>query len=193
VLRRLNVDAAALQVAPRITDLLRVSSGGLSAVLDAMRFSSDSDVLLFLEKFDSVPAGDRRNVPWEAIALAADVSPSHLLGGIILAMQAQSANAVKMIAISNHPRILKKRVEFAQLPGGHRDRDALDQALGFLPTAKGPTFINKVNVSKEQALEEAEEGEIVVDADVDHLFPSVSNMQTRVNMIRSGLLGPGEE
>ena len=51
--------------------------------------------------------------------------------------------SVKIITLSSHPQIAAARVAYGLLPAGHRDRNALDMALGFLPQPKGPTFIGK--------------------------------------------------
>jgi hypothetical protein len=73
---------------------------------------------------------DREKLSIEAIALAAKLDIRHLWGEIMLAMREHSVNSVKVIAVANHPEVIKRRVEFAQLPGGFRDRDALDTMLG---------------------------------------------------------------
>ncbi|HTF69011.1 MAG TPA: hypothetical protein VK638_40660, partial [Edaphobacter sp.] len=140
-LRRLGVTELQVKATPDISTLLKQAKGGLTATLEAMRFSRDLNVITFLEKYDEIPERDRKSLPWEAIAVAASVEPTYLLGGAILALQAYSANIVKIIALSHHPEMISKRVEFGRLPGGGRDRDALDTALGFLPTPKGSTFI----------------------------------------------------
>jgi hypothetical protein len=37
-----------------------------------------------------------------------------------------------VIAMSHYPEVLKKRIEYAKLPGGWRDRDALDKLVWSL-------------------------------------------------------------
>jgi hypothetical protein len=39
----------------------------------------------------------------------------------------------KTIAMSQYPDVLQKRIEYAMLPSGWRDRDAIDKLLGVLP------------------------------------------------------------
>lgn len=185
-LKRLGVDEAALRAAPDITSLLKQTVGGLKAALAAMRFSRDESVVEFLEKYDGVPDRDRKALSWEAIALAAEVEPALLLGSAILAIQAHSANAVKIIALSNHPEITRKRVEFGKLAGGVRDRDALDTALGFLPQAKGSTFIINPGAKVEPKGDAEEEED-----DLDHLFPSLSETQEKLLPLKARLLEAG--
>ena len=179
-MRRLGVTETQIQTAPQITGILRQSYGGLPTVMQAMRFSDDTNIVAFLKKYDEIPTGDAQRLPWEAVMVAADVDPTYLLGAVMLAVQNHSANTVKMIALSNHSRVMRKRVAFAQLPGGHRDRDALDTILGALPSPKGPTFIGSLTINKKPELDESEDG----DADVDHLFPSSGEVQNRLIDIR---------
>ena len=116
----------------------------MKGVLNAMRFSTQDEVIAaFLKKYDSIPEGDRQRVPWEAVAIAARLDIRQLTGSILFAMQAASASMVKVIALSSHPLITKARITYGQLPGGDKDRNAIDTALGFLPSPKGPTFIGK--------------------------------------------------
>jgi len=180
-MRRLGVTEAQLQTCPQITGILRQSYGGLPTVMQAMRFSEDEHIAKFFQKYDEIPLGDAMRLPWEAVMLAAGVDPTYLLGAVMLAVQNHSANTVKMIALSNHSRVMRKRIAYAQLPGGHRDRDALDTILGALPSPKGPTFIGSLTINKPKAeLEEGEEHE----SDVDHLFPSSGDIQTRLIELR---------
>lgn len=177
----------------QITPLLKMAEGGLTATLAAMRFSNDLAVISFLEKYDAISERDRKSLSWEAIAIAAEVDTAHLLGGAIMALQTASSNMVKIIALSNHPKITQARVNFGLLPGGERDRAALDSALGFLPTPKGSTFIINPQgggkaVDDDDEDDESSDGK---ERDLDHLFPSLSKTQetlvpTTARMLESG-------
>ncbi len=202
-LKRLGVDVLALRSAPEITPLLKNAQGGLKAVLGAMRFTvEDPSIAAFLEKYDSVPAGDRERVSWEAIALAAGVDLRVFLGSIMLALQSQAVNTVKIIAMTNHPKITAARVKYGLLPSGEKDRTALDTAMGFLPSPKGPTFIGKAvfgSNSKSSAPvipdEEEDEDGGFVDADnvdIEKLFPSSNTMQQKLIPIRQKMLEGGK-
>lgn len=184
-LRRLGVSEAQLLAAPDISSLLKKAKGGLKATLAAMRFSADDSVMAFLAAYDEVPERDRISVPWEAVALSVDVGLAALLGGAVLALQTHSANVVKIIAMSNHPSITSARVQFGQLPGGERDRTALDTGLGFLPTAKGNTFIFNREKADAKDEEDEEEG---TGADLEHLFPNVSKVQDRLVPMRQRMI-----
>ena len=209
-LKRLGVDTLALRSAPEITPLLKNAQGGLKAVLGAMRFTAeDPSIAAFLEKYDSVPAGDRERVSWEAIALAAGVDLRVFLGSIMLALQSQAVNTVKIIAMTNHPKITAARVKYGLLPSGEKDRTALDTAMGFLPSPKGPTFIGKaIFGSGNQTMnaqgagkgnsseDEGEEGNIINvnpdEIDQEYLFPDSREMQEKLIPIRQRMLEDGK-
>ena len=131
-LRKLGVSADQLASATQITPLLKGTRGGLKAVLEAMRFSQDPVAQSFLAKHDSLGVWARQNTCWEAIALAAGIDLLHLLGAALVAWREHTMTAGKVIAISYYPEVVKKRIECAKLPGGWRDRDALDKLLGLL-------------------------------------------------------------
>jgi len=131
-LRKLGVSADQLASATKITPLLR-AGGGLKAVLVAMRFSRDPVVKCFLEKRDSLGVWARENTPWEAIGLAAGIDLIRLLGAALLARWERSMTVGELIAICNAPEVMKKRVKYALLPGGWRDRDALEKLVLRLP------------------------------------------------------------
>lgn len=165
-----------------------------------MRFAceEDEDIRAFLETYDSIAPSDQPHVPWEAVALAANVKVKHLVGAIYLATKNYCANTSMLIAISNHPGLTKKRVEYGLLPNGERDRQALDIMVGAQPTAKGPTFINKAVFGSSQANtgeddddeEQAAPMMITTDDDLDSVFPPSHAMQEKLVPIRQRLLNP---
>jgi hypothetical protein len=205
-LKRLGVDVVALRSAPEITPLLKNAEGGLKAVLGAMRFCADDpSISAFLEKYDSTPSGDREKLSWEAIALAAGVDLRVFLGSAMLALQSQAVNMVKIIAMTNHPRITKARVKYGLLPSGEKDRTALDTAMGFLPSPKGPTFIGKAvfggggggqsggsapaEVDDDEPEEEYIEAENI---DLEKFFPSSNTIQQKLIPVRQKMLKDGK-
>ena len=74
----------------------------------------------------------RQNTPWEAIAIAAGVDLPYLLGAALLAWREQTMTVGKVIAVCSLPEVVKKRIEYAKLPGGWRDRDFLHKLVGVL-------------------------------------------------------------
>ena len=101
-LQRLRVSEEALATAPAITPLLKKAEGGLKQVLAAMRFAPDEVITAFLRKYDSIPVGDRERLPMEAIALAAGIDIHHLMGSIMMALQAQYAVCLEALPDNLH-------------------------------------------------------------------------------------------
>lgn len=201
-IKRLKVKPEQLAKCPPISIMIKETiKGGFEAALRAMRFAaSDDDTIdAFLEKYDSIPASDQERVPWEAVALAANVDINHLLGAIQFAVQAESINRVKFISLSEYPEIIQKMVDFAKLPGGEKDRMAFHQALGFIPSPKiTSTFIGKaVFGSSAPAPSELEEApkpsSFSMDDNLENLFPSATNVQNKLIPIRQKLLDSGNE
>lgn len=176
-----------LESAPEIASLLRQSKGGIKAAIQALRFSPDPTAVQFLSKYDSLGPSIRDNAPIEAVALAAKVDIPALLGVAILALQNYSANQVKILAVSNHPGVLRDTLRYAKLPRGTKDREHIHQALGFLPTSKPPSFIGKVFINAGEQPNEPEPEEIA-ENDLENIFPDLSQVQTKLQPIRQKLL-----
>ena len=198
-LKRLKVKVEALNTAPKITKLIRADvKGGLKVALEAMRFATeDLEIRSFLKMYDKIPIGDRNRLSWEAISLAAKVNPKHLLGSIRLAILNHCENRSRFIAISNHPDVMNKRIEFAKMAGGEKDRTAVDIYNGFLSSPKGPTFVGKqvavYNAGGGGKGPESEEGNISENTstttnDFDYLFPNPGDIQNKLVPIRQRLL-----
>lgn len=171
--------------------MFRNADGGLDAVLDAMRFSSgDETISTFLKKYDSLPIGDRERLPWEAIAIAAKLDLRQLAGAMMFALNEASVSTVKIIALSSHPKVMQKTIDYAMLPGGDRDRTIVHRALGFLPDPKGPTFIGKAVFGPSGERQEQENRGTTFDGedDLDDLFPPATAMQEKLIPIRQLLL-----
>jgi hypothetical protein len=193
-LRRLGVTAEQLRTAPDLSSMFKQAHGGLTGTLKAMRSSESPSVRAFLQKYDAIPVRDRKSLSWEAIGLAAEIDFDALTGGIVLALQARSVTEVKIIALSHHPEVMRKRIEYAKLAGGVRDRDAIDTGLRFLPTNKGNTFIfNPAGGTKDDDGDD-EQPEPVIDAresDLDHLFPDLKRTQEALVPVSSRMIEAG--
>jgi hypothetical protein len=202
-LKKLKVKPEVLLSAPNITGMIKTTVlGGLKAALEAMRFSTDdAEIRAFLKVYDKIPVGDRNRVPWEAVAIAAKINPKYLLGAVQLAVQTHCFNRSRFIAISNHPDVMDKRVEFAKMPGGEKDRTALDIMNGALASPKGPTFIGTQQVAvfggrgkaapkPDDSDDDGKTVNAVSDSDdpFGALFPSPTDMQEKLVPIRQRLL-----
>ncbi len=142
-----------------------------------MRFSTEPNILKFLEVYDAGTDVDRECIPWEAWAIKARVKPTVLMGEIIFALRQQSVDLIKVLAITGHPDTVRARLKNAKTPQGVKDRDALDIALGFAPQQKGATFIGKYFQSGARDPEDAPEPSRVIEPDVDELFPDLEQTQ----------------
>jgi hypothetical protein len=211
-LRSLGVSEQDLSTVPRITDLLRLADGGLKTVVAALRLSpGDETISAFLRRYDSLSPADRACVPWEAVAVAAQINVNIFLGAVLVALQAQAVSLVKILAVTSHPRIIAARIRFGQMPGGSRDRQALDQAMGFLPSPRGPVFVGKAVYNSGKAVmdrqrrcndddmlddEDVTIDEVPImesDPDLDRLFPPPARMQEKLIPIRNRLYAPESE
>lgn len=175
---KIDVDIDELRKVAPITPILEEAEGGLPAVLAAMRFSTDPTITKFLREYDAGSDIDRIVVPWEAWALKAKIELHTLLGEIIFALRQQSVNAVKVLAITSHPDVVKARIKNAKTPRGYKDRDALDTALGLLPQQKGATFIGKFFAAgaPDPETPNPDQGH-PEEPDVDELFPDIESTQ----------------
>lgn len=187
-LKRLKIKPEQLTTAPQITNLFRNAEGGLKAVLTAMRFWAQDDVIAaFLKKYDAIPLGDRTRVPWEAIGIAAKVDLRTLSGAIMNAVVQSCGNTSKILAVTGHPSLMRATLKYGRMASGEKDRRAVDVMVGALPSPKGPTFINKA-VFGAPGAKDGEEGESAAffgkDDDLDQLFPSASTMQEKLISIR---------
>jgi hypothetical protein len=188
-IRRLGVTEKELAAAPQISGLLKRADGGLKQVIAAMRLASEDEVIAsFLKKYDSIPSGDRERLPLEAIALAASVDISSLLGSILLALQSPSVNLTKIIALTNHSKITTAHVRCGLLPSGERDRTAIDSILGALPSRKMTSFIGqaifgsgKGAMDHQRTVPAAHDDD---DPDLDRIFPPAEITQEKLTRIR---------
>jgi hypothetical protein len=158
--------------APPLTETLSHAEGGIPGVIAAIRFSSHPEIQKFLDEWDSAGYQERELLPLEAFAIAAEVDFAAFLGECIFAMQNQFANIVKVIAITNHPKTMRARVENALKPGGYKDRDSIDKALRFLPQNKGATNVFNFGPGQSTPLSVNPE-----DVDTSDLFPDLDETQ----------------
>lgn len=82
-----------------------------------------------------------------------------------------------LLAMAEHPNVLKKRIEFAKEKSGTRDRDALDTAVGFLPSPKGTSINIFGGGGAQPEKQEGEEDPTAVAPDVDAVFPMITAKQ----------------
>lgn len=135
-LKRLGISEEAIERMPQITPMLQ-AIGGHQAIIDTLRYSIEPAGVAFLTCYDKLPRGDRESLPIEAIAMKASVGTLELLGTIMLAAKSKNGQESALLAITKHPEVLRKTIEYAELPGGIQDRRLLHEAVNFVPGKKG--------------------------------------------------------
>jgi hypothetical protein len=193
----MEIDGAALAKMPPITEILEEAGISKAEVIKAMRFSDDELIDKFFYAYDALPLKDRDSVPLEALIIKAGVNPTHFLGSIQLAIRENAMNRTKMIAMANHPKIMEKTVEFAQIAGGYRDREHLYTMTGALPTPKGISIFQKFTTASpisdgSKTQEPIQEAEVIEGNPAEYTFPDSSRMQDKIAAIRQKQLGSGE-
>lgn len=174
-----------IDTAPNLSSIL----GKRSSVIDAMRFSQEQTVVDFLKVYDSTPVCDRKQIPFEAVALKARCNFSELLGAIILSFRSVQAQKSAVEAMALHPQIVAAGARVALTDGGVSDRKMLHEATGFLPTHKG-TSIN-FNVGQNGKPDASEDDAAAVETDMEHLFPRTVRKQEEWQADRTRMLEGG--
>lgn len=174
-LRRFHVDPEKLARTPEITSVLKNSFGSVKSAVQAIRHSNETTAIEFLAVYDEIPAGDRDYISIEAICLKANVLPSALLGSLFMACKDMKGKESALIAVLEHPGVLKKTVEYAKTPGGDRDRKMLHEAVGFLPTPKGGSInVNLLNGAPQFPRNPERPAPEPDEENFAELFPSIS-------------------
>lgn len=186
---RLGLDYRDIERLPPLGAMMAESFGGLAQAIQALRFSPHPAVEAFLAVYDQLDDEDRDWTPWEAIATKAERRIVPLMNAMITALRDHSVARVKIIAVTAHPELIKKRIQRAQERDGYRDRNALDTALKFLPSQKGITIINAPSQQTTiTASEDAGEPDLIEapdDIDLDETMPTLTETQK--------MIGSGEE
>ena len=187
-MKRLGVELSKIGRLPPINKILRETKGGVSAAIEAMRFSDGELSQKFLDRWDEISDHDKERLTIEVVAFSCDINPMHLFGEIQLAMREYSVNAVKLIAVEAHPDVMRQSIESAKTPGGVADRKHIHEMLGALATPKGPMFIknffagNTPDETDDEDVPAKPEQEFVTDE--DFVFPDCEAMQERVHPVR---------
>lgn len=181
-LKRLKITPAQLATAPEVSSIFRFAGIPLTEAIAAMRFSEHAAVRQFLATYDNVSLGDRPSLPFEAIVLKSGVDAHLLIGATMACFKTLQGSKSAMLAMKHHPSVLKSRIKYAKLPGGTRDRDALDTAVGWLPSPKGASINLNFGTPKAKESEDADE------QDVNDLFPMITENQEQWQENRTKLL-----
>lgn len=133
----------------------------MPTVIAALRSSEDPDAVLFLDKFDSIRAGDQERLSVEEICVAAGVATKRLLELGVSALVEDSRSAGAIVAATYHPAVIEATAKSAITPDvyfdeqgklhihdGHSDRKLFLSGTGFTPqpaSRPGGVFVNITN------------------------------------------------
>jgi hypothetical protein len=190
-LRRLGISASDLAKSINISSDLKEVLGSHKKIIETMRFSQDQCIDDFFAVYDNLPVGDRDLIPIEAIAIKASVSLSALYGATLIALRLRNGQKSAMLAMKAHPEVLRKTIQYAKLPGGERDRRAIDTAVGFLPTSKGTNISFNMLNGVPQLAPPKEDSEDDDDGFAE-MFPSITSSQEEFSEDRRKLLSDGK-
>ena len=146
-LDRLGVTAEQMQGVPQISHLLKEAEDGLPQVLQALRFSVSDEAQAFVKKYDSLSETDRKSLRWEEIATAAGVDTLQLLGVATIALAQQGQTVAEIIAATGHPLMVKKTIQMGLSDAGVKDREMLHINRGWLPSNKGNSVVNRIQIA----------------------------------------------
>jgi hypothetical protein len=178
-LKGTGIKPSQVETAPNLSSIL----GQRTSVIDAMRFSQEPAIAAFLKVYDATPACDRKQIPFEAVALKAGCNFSELLGAAILSFRSVQAQKSAVLAMEAHPDLVTATAKFAKKSKGIQDRKMLHEAVGFLPTPKGQSI--NLNFGKE---EKSDADATATEPEVNELFPMITNRQEKWQADRSRML-----
>lgn len=166
ILRRLDIDRAEVQAAPKVTEIIVRCMGDKSGrfpreqVLNYLAASDSPAAVRFLKSYRELKT-DAGRLSLEAICVHAHVSPLEVLGAVLMAAKSLKATESALKAILAHPDVVDAtvrqavdgtpllksdgRTPYLDEKGrpvliGHGDvaaKKLLHEAIGFLPTRKG--------------------------------------------------------
>ena len=138
----MEITAEEVANASRIEHLFR-RIGGRVAALHYLENSEEPEAQAIVRLQRRMPASWLRDIPLEAYAVWAKISPKKLFGLIAQEMMDESEKVVELLTRVRHPDVVQGSIDVALKPGGVKDREMLHKAVGFLPTPKNSsTAIN---------------------------------------------------
>lgn len=137
----LEVDPDVVAALPRVSHLFQHIPGGEAAVWEMLASSDSADARKLLVVKRRLNTRQFAAVPFEAIALAAGMTPKHAFGVVSEAVVENSQDASKLILHSAAPAMMQKAVEHAKQEDGVGERKTLLQAVGLVPRPRSTTTV----------------------------------------------------
>ncbi len=129
-----------LAKAPKITHVLKAANM-LDNVWDYLEGSGKAPARQILEMRDRLNMAQRKNLPFEAYCVAANVRPQDALALLTVEVFDQASKASALLAASQHPAVTEATIIAALSPLGTAEKKMLHQHAGFLPVSKN-TIVN---------------------------------------------------
>jgi hypothetical protein len=149
----LGVDPNVVASSPRIAPFIARMPGGWARALTYLRASDMAEARQFMSKYDNLllPAACRRDLPVEAFAIAAGISPTRLWGVIVEAGRQFESGLGSLTASSRHVEVVEASILAALSPEGIEDRTHQLKHAQFLPLPKGSQVNVQVTASAHAA------------------------------------------
>lgn len=160
--------------------------GERGEVISTMRYSRHPAILEFLKVWDETPGRDRKQIPFEAIALKAGVDVAELIGAYLLSFRSLQQQKSALVAMSAHPDVVESTIDFAKRRDGISDRKMLHEAVGFLPTPRGLSITQ--NFTQNQPDEPEAKLETATAPDIEDIFPLINEREEKWQSSRQKLL-----
>ena len=193
LLKGTGIKPKQVENAPNLSSILGKRHGDSwhvpPSVIDSMRFSQEEAVVKFLRVYDAIPADDRKQIPFEAVALKAECNFNELLGAAILSFRSIQSQKSAVLAMGSHPEVVEATIRDAVSLKGTDAQRILHTAVGFLPTPKGASINFNLGQNNQET---PDENQVTTEPDMDHLFPRIVKKQEEWQLDRTHLLESGD-
>ena len=196
LMRRLDIDAEEVAICPKepAEILTRCMGDGVrlprQRILAYAAVSTQPCAMAFTAAMRKIGADDLSRLSFEAMCVRARVSPTEMLGAVLMAAKSMKATESALRAILAHPDVVQATVDAASsgdpvMVHGHPLMDekgkvvryrgdvaaqrVMHEAVGFLPTKKGGVEIN-FGFGRPPEERDADSD---ADADWDEAFPDM--------------------
>jgi hypothetical protein len=99
--------------------------------------SGDADMVKVIECYDGLKKRERESASPEYVCELAGVDSNDFAAVVFREYLSFSGDAANLIEAASRPAVVRKSVQFAKTPEGHRDRKMLFEHSGFLPPKTG--------------------------------------------------------
>ena len=121
---------------PRVTSFLRQLPGGFEVVMEYLRGNDDPDAVKFLDVYDRL-GDDASVIGFEGICAAAGVQGRKLYHYLVGEATIEGENQMALLTAIKAPGVINATLDMALQPQGHRERNLVAKASGWLPRPKG--------------------------------------------------------